>query len=89
MVDYKFARRVEVDGASVYDHAPGKLMLSAGSAFSPILPDVSSEATSVASPHTAIWVLTTSAKASADWAMSIARESDRRMSSSLACPGDF
>jgi len=44
MASYRFARRTEVMGRSVYDHAPGALLLSAGSAYPPLLPDVSREA---------------------------------------------
>lgn len=44
MTQYRYARRAELAGASVYDHAPGAIMLSAGSAYPPTLPDVSHEA---------------------------------------------
>lgn len=44
MASYRFARRAEVMGRSVYDHAPGALLLSAGSAYPPLLPNVSREA---------------------------------------------
>lgn len=53
MTNYRFARRAEISGASVYDHAPGAIMLAAGSAYPPILPDVSLEATAAASELTA------------------------------------
>ena len=50
---YRFAHRAERLGASVYDHAPGAIMLSAGSAYPPILPDVSAEAAEAAKHGTA------------------------------------
>ena len=53
MVNYRFARWAEVVGESVYDDGPVTIILSAGSAFTPILPDVSSEATAAASMHAA------------------------------------
>lgn len=43
-VDYRFARRSAVLGKSVYDHADGVITLSVGSAYPPILPDLSREA---------------------------------------------
>lgn len=46
---YRFARRAERSGKSVYDHAPGAILLSVGSAFPPILPDLSHEAADAAS----------------------------------------
>lgn len=49
MAPYRFARRAEVLGTSVYDHAPGVIMLSVGSAYPPILPDLSQEASRAAS----------------------------------------
>jgi len=52
MTTYRFARRSEVAGRSVYDHAPGAILLSAGSAYPPILPDVSMEATDAATTRT-------------------------------------
>ena len=45
---YRFSRSSQVAGRSVYDHAPGAIMLSAGSAYPPILPDVSREAADAA-----------------------------------------
>lgn len=45
---YRFARRAERSGKSVYDHAPGAILLSVGSAFPPILPDLSHEAADAA-----------------------------------------
>jgi len=53
MENYRFARRAAVAGASVYDHAPGAIMLAAGSAYPPALPDVSREAAEAASAFTA------------------------------------
>ena len=53
MSQYRFARRAEVLGKSVYDHAPGAIMLAAGSAYPPLLPDVSAEAMRAASENTA------------------------------------
>ena len=40
----RFARRAELLGESVYDHAPGAVVLSSGLAYPPMLPDVSAEA---------------------------------------------
>lgn len=48
MGDFRFARRAEILGSSVYDHAPGVIMLSVGSAYPPILPDLSQEASEAA-----------------------------------------
>lgn len=53
MTRYRFARRAETAGSSVYDHAPGAIMLSAGSAYPPALPDVSREAAAAAADLTA------------------------------------
>ena len=53
MVDYSFVRRAEVIGDQVYHDAPVTVILSAGSAFTPILPYVSSEATVATSMHAA------------------------------------
>ncbi len=53
MTTYRFARRAETLGRSVYDHAPGAILLSAGSAYPPILPDVSTEAADAARSYTA------------------------------------
>ena len=41
---YRYARRAEVLGESVYDHAPGAIVLSSGLAYPPFLPDVVREA---------------------------------------------
>ncbi|MEX0347432.1 MAG: PLP-dependent aminotransferase family protein [Rhizobiaceae bacterium] len=49
MSQFRFARRAEALGKSVYDHAPGVIMLSVGSAYPPILPDLSREAAEAAS----------------------------------------
>lgn len=49
---YRFARRAEHSGKSVYDHAPGAILLSVGSAFPPILPDLSHEAADAAGNRT-------------------------------------
>lgn len=51
MNNLKFARRAEVLGKSVYDHAPGVIMLSVGSAYPPVLPDLSREAASSAQSY--------------------------------------
>jgi len=51
MTNYRFARRAAIAGRSVYDHAPGAILLSAGSAYPPILPDVSMEAADAAGAH--------------------------------------
>ncbi len=48
MTSYRYARRAEIAGASVYDHAAGAILLSAGSAYPPILPDLSHEAADAA-----------------------------------------
>lgn len=50
---YRFSRRAEVLGKSVYDHASGVIMLSVGSAYPPILPDLSREAASSAQGYLA------------------------------------
>jgi len=44
MTDYRYARRAEVLGESVYDHTPGAIVLSSGLAYPPLLPDVVREA---------------------------------------------
>ena len=41
---YRYARRAEVLGESVYDHTPGAIVLSSGLAYAPLLPDVVREA---------------------------------------------
>ena len=48
MTGYRYARRAEVSGASVYDHVPGAILLSSGLAYPPFLPDVVREATETA-----------------------------------------
>ena len=48
MTGYRYARRAEVSGASVYDHAPGAILLGSGLAYPPFLPDVVREATETA-----------------------------------------
>lgn len=53
MAKFRFARRAEIAGRSVYDHAPGAIILSVGSAYPPILPDVSHEAADAAHRGTA------------------------------------
>lgn len=52
-MSYRYAHRAEVLGKSVYDHAPGVIMLSVGSAYPPILPDLSREASASASSYVA------------------------------------
>ena len=44
MNDYRYARRAEVLGESVYDHTPGSIVLNSGLAYPPFLPDVVREA---------------------------------------------
>jgi 2-aminoadipate transaminase len=44
MTSYRFARRAEILGKSVYDHAAGAILLSAGSAYPATLPDIATEA---------------------------------------------
>ena len=44
MTSYRFARRAEVLGKSIYDHAPDAIVLSSGLAYPPLLPDVVREA---------------------------------------------
>lgn len=53
MTRYRYASRARNAGVSVYDHAPGAIMLAAGSAYPPALPDVSHEAAAAASEFTA------------------------------------
>lgn len=43
MTTYRFARRAEILGKSVFDHAPGAIVLNSGLAYPPLLPDVSRE----------------------------------------------
>ena len=45
MTRYRYARRAEVLGESVYDHSPGAIVLSSGLAYPPLLPDLVREAT--------------------------------------------
>lgn len=52
-VGQRFARRAEIIGKSVYDHAPGATVLSSGLAYPPCLPDVVREAASAAGDHVA------------------------------------
>lgn len=49
---YRFARRAQQSGKSVYDHVPGAILLSVGSAYPPILPDLSLEAADAAGNRT-------------------------------------
>ena len=49
----RFARRAEIIGKSVYDHAPGVTVLSSGLAYPPCLPDVVREASCAAGDHVA------------------------------------
>ena len=44
MTHYRYARRAEVLGESVYDHTPGAIVLNSGLAYPPLLPDVVREA---------------------------------------------
>ncbi|MDE0114774.1 MAG: PLP-dependent aminotransferase family protein [Albidovulum sp.] len=44
MIDYRYARRAEILGKSIYDHAPGAIVLNSGLAYPPLLPDVAREA---------------------------------------------
>lgn len=53
MTDFRYARRAEILGASVYDHAPDAIVLSSGLAYPPHLPDVVREAMEAARDHTA------------------------------------
>ena len=48
LTNYRFARRAEILGTSIYDHTPGAIVLSSGLAHPPLLPDVSREATMAA-----------------------------------------
>ena len=45
MTEFRFARRSAILGKSVFDHTPGTIALSSGSAYPPCLPDVVREAT--------------------------------------------
>lgn len=49
MATYRYARRAEVLGRSIYDHTPGAIVLSSGLAYPPLLPDVAREAAEAAS----------------------------------------
>ncbi len=51
MSAFRYARRAEVLGDSVYDHAPGAIVLSSGLAYPPHLPDVVREAMEAARDH--------------------------------------
>ena len=51
--DRRFARRAAVLGKSVFDHAPGAIILSSGLAYPPMLPDVVREAGEALGPHIA------------------------------------
>ena len=53
MTDYRFARRAEMLGKSVFDHEPGAIILNSGLAYPPLLPDVSQEAANAAKYRTA------------------------------------
>lgn len=53
MPEYRFARHGEVSGSSGYGHGPGAILLSAGWAYPPILPDVSVEAAAAPRDNTA------------------------------------
>ena len=53
MTDFRYARRAEILGESVYDHAPGAIVLSSGLAYPPYLPDVVREATEAVRDHAA------------------------------------
>ena len=50
---YRYARRAEVLGKSVFDHAPGAIVLNSGLAHPPLLPDVAREAARAAEERTA------------------------------------
>ena len=49
----RYARRAAVLGKSVFDHAPGAIILSSGLAYPPMLPDVVREAGEALGPHIA------------------------------------
>ena len=44
MTHYRYARRSEILGKSIYDHQPDTIVLSSGLAYPPLLPDVVREA---------------------------------------------
>jgi 2-aminoadipate transaminase len=48
MSNYNFARRSKINSASVYDHADNVIILSVGSAYPPLLPDITTEASNAA-----------------------------------------
>ena len=48
MSGYRFARRAEILGKSVFDHEPGAIILNSGLAYPPLLPDVSRQAANAA-----------------------------------------
>lgn len=52
MNHYRFARRAEILGKSVFDHEPGAIILNSGLAYPPLLPDVSREAAHAAADRT-------------------------------------
>lgn len=51
MTAYRYARRADILGTSVYDHAPGTITLSSGLAYPPSLPDIVREALAAARDH--------------------------------------
>lgn len=51
MSDYRYATRADILGASIYDHAPGAIVLSSGLAYPPHLPDIVREANEAARDH--------------------------------------
>lgn len=53
MTRYRYARRSEILGKSIYDHQPGAIVLSSGLAYPPLLPDVVREAGAAAGDFTA------------------------------------
>ncbi len=53
MTSYRYARRAEILGKSVFDHEPGAIILNSGLAYPPLLPDVSMEAANAARDRTA------------------------------------
>ncbi len=52
MTDYRFAARAEILGDSIYEHAPGAIVLSSGLAFPRLLPKVVEEASLAAGRRT-------------------------------------
>ena len=51
MTRYRYARRAEVLGDSIYDHPPGTITLSSGMAYPPLLPDIVRETMEAARDH--------------------------------------